>query len=273
MNTILVPTNLSTASKNAAEYAGHLCRAWSCKMLLYNVVMLPVPVADLPYSMEGADEIQEEFEKVLAMEAQRLFEMFDIEIAHTVEVGIPEFEIGEVAREKDADLIVMGMQHKDGLDKILGSTVNAVARKSTIPLLVVPEEAVFTNIRSITYATDLSYQLNPLTFRPLIKIVDSFKASLNLLHVQKPDDIVSQEDIAGKIKLTLATEGLIYQYHTIEDDDVEHGIEQFLQQNPSDILAMTAHKHSFLERLFGKKHTKSMVNKTTIPLLVLHDAP
>ncbi|MBC8034001.1 MAG: universal stress protein [Chitinophagaceae bacterium] len=273
MNTILVATDMTNASKNATEYAGQLCKAWNCSMLLLNVAVLPAPLPEVAYNPVGIGEMITEFEGILSQEAARIFGMFDIEVQPRVVMGILDVEIAETARELNAALIVMGKKVPESMDRIFGSTADTVIRKATVPVLVIPEHISFSGISSIAYATDLNYNIHANTFRPVKTLADSFGSAVKIVHVKKPGDIMSQEDIAGKVKLSIATEGLHYEYFTISDEHIEDGLQRFLADNPTTILAMTAHKHSFLERLFGKRHTKSMLYQIDIPLLVLHDQP
>jgi nucleotide-binding universal stress UspA family protein len=53
--------------------------------------------------------------------------------------GLPETEILNIAREWEADLIVMGTHGRSGLDHILaGSVAEQVIRHAEIPVLVIP---------------------------------------------------------------------------------------------------------------------------------------
>lgn len=271
MKAILVPTNFTASSKNAVEYAAQLCKAWNSKLILLNVFMLPVPVSEFPYMMESTLNIQDEYEKTLALEAARIFQLYGIQTEHLVEQGMPELDIVDIAEEKNVDLIIMGMKEMDGLEKILGNTVNGVVRKSSVPVLVIPGNAVYKKVNTLAYATDFSYDMNKLTFVPVKTILDSFKATLHIVHVKKQKDIVTQAEIADKVRLAMVADDAPYKYTTIEDDSVEHGLEKYLSLHPADILVMVAHKHNFFERLFGRTHTKTMLYKTDIPLLVLHD--
>jgi hypothetical protein len=73
------------------------------------------------------------------------------------------------------------------------------------------------------------------------------------------------------MKTSVAFSNLHHQFHTINERNVEEGINQFIEKNPTDILAMVAHRHNLFERMFGKVHTKEMSYQTKIPLLVLQN--
>ncbi len=73
-----------------------------------------------------------------------------------VQIGIASDEVKLLAKEKNADIIVMGMKGAGGLDKIIGSTTTNVIRKVKVPVLVIPEKATYQAIQHITYAYDLN---------------------------------------------------------------------------------------------------------------------
>ena len=71
------------------------------------------------------------------------------------------------------------------------------------------------------------------------------------------------------MKTSLAFSKLNHQFHTINERNVEEGINKFIVKNPTNILAMVAHRHNLFERMFGTIHTYAMSYQTKIPLLIL----
>ncbi len=93
--------------------------------------------------------------------------------------------------------------------------------------------------------------------------------SLRIVNVQRDEDEMSVENAIGKMEANLSFVNLEHRFNTVANKSVERGINDFLEKNPSDILAMVAHKHTFFRRIFGVVHTKEMSYQTRIPLLVL----
>jgi len=60
------------------------------------------------------------------------------------------------------------------------------------------------------------------------------------------------------------------EYHNIDNEDVEAGIQSFIKDSDVDWLVVVPHKHSFFESLFHKSHTKALVKQAHIPILALH---
>ena len=57
---------------------------------------------------------------------------------------------------------------------------------------------------------------------------------------------------------------------TVDGSDVKEGIDHYLENHHVDLLVMSTHKKSFLERLFSKSNTNEMAMYGKIPLLVYH---
>lgn len=96
----------------------------------------PLPIADIAEQLEDSAE----------RELPKLAECSDcegLEVEELVVHGEAASEIVRVAREKDADLIVIASHGRTGLGRFLfGSTAEAVVRHAHCPVLVVkpPQE-------------------------------------------------------------------------------------------------------------------------------------
>jgi len=73
----------------------------------------------------------------------------------------------------------------------------------------------------------------------------------------------------GKLNTSMAFSQFTTEFHTIRENKVDEGLENFLEEYNPDLLVMIAREHSFIDRLFGKIHTKEMSYKTKKPLLIL----
>lgn len=271
MNSILIPTDFSPASHNATNYAANLCKELGARIILLHVYMLPVPVSEIPFVMVSADEIQKASENALKKEADRIFETTGIEVEWIVRLGLASDEIRDIEKDSNVDLVIMGMQGGGEFDKLIGSTTIAVIRKCHKTVLIIPKEAKFSPLKSVSYATDFSYPVNLSCYEPLKFLVSHFKAELLIVNVQKPGKTLKPEQVTGKERLQPILKNIPHTSHIIEDSDIEHGLQRFVQEHSADMLVMVAHHHNFLERLFGIHHTKEMIYQTHIPLLILQD--
>lgn len=273
MKSFLVATDFSVSSKAAALYAANLAKSIGAELTLLHAYLLPTPVSEVPYVMVSVEELQKDNEKMTREMADSLHEQTGVSIKTMVNIGLPADEVTFQAKEIGADIIVVGMRGESGaIDKLIGSTTAAIIRKSHIPVLVIPEKTVFTPVMKLTYATDFSYTMSARCLSTLQSLMhDSPEATINVVNIQRPGEILSVEQIAGKVRLEPMMEEMKHEYFTVEDATVESGIEQFLRKNPSQVLVMVAHKHSWWERLLSGSHTREMAYRSDIPLLVLQD--
>lgn len=270
MKNILVPTDFSTASGNAAKYAVSFAQAFDAKVILLNVVTPPIIVDDsiLASVMITQAEIIEKNKKLINKEIEALSKKYS-KINGFVEEGFPLDIIPEWVDKIKADIVVMGMKGKGKSNSVFGSTTTALIKRYSFPILVIPEKTGFKPIDNITLASDFDATIEMGRYTELLAISEKFDSLINILHVQKKPTSLNQEEAIGKLKTSHIFSNYKHQFHTITDNKVEEGINKFVKMNHTDVLSMVAHKHSLFERMFGKVHTKAMSYQTELPLLVL----
>ena len=270
MKNILVPTDFSIASRNAAAYAVSLAHAFSAKVTLINVITPPIIIDDsiLASVIVTQAEILEANRKLMEQEIEVLSKKY-AGISGFVEEGFTLDIIPKWVVEKQAELIVMGMKGKGQSSSVFGSTTTALIKRYSFLIFVIPEKAGFNPIHNITFASDFNATIENDRYTALLEISEKFNSLINVLHVQKKQSDLNSDEAIGKMKTSLAFSKQKHQFHTITENKVEEGINKFIEQNHTDVLAMVAHKHSLFERMFGKVHTKAMSYQTKIPLLVL----
>ena len=272
MQTILIPTDFSPEAHNAALHAAELAKIFNARLLLFHAYMLPTPVSEVPYVMVTVEELQKENEQLMRKEAESLNQQFNTEIEWLVRIGIPSDEIKILTEERPIDMVVMGMKGVGGLDKLIGSTTVNLIRKVSTPVMVIPQNSRFNKLQHITFGTDFHYEVNVNSYAPLVELAKQFNSTLHIVHIRKTDSN-SNEVVEAEWRKTAGNvfSGLNYEFVTVEDDNIKHGLVEYIESNETELLVMLTHKHSFLERLFNKSQTAAMAYETRVPLLVLHD--
>ncbi|HEY7410439.1 MAG TPA: universal stress protein [Vicinamibacteria bacterium] len=140
---IVCPVDFSAPSKHALDYALSLAQEAKARLDVLHVV-----------DWGPEEEVREHrhfdvpaFRRFLADEAhRRLRDIVPVasrdwcEVEEVVASGKPYAEILRVARERDADLIVMGVRGRSALNvAVFGSTANQVVRGGACPVLTVRE--------------------------------------------------------------------------------------------------------------------------------------
>src|SRR5687768_1927619 len=150
MKTILIATDFSVASKNAAFYGVKLASLFNARVILLNVYPEVKPSKILPFLQNRKQELRLQSRLNLRNEIRFLNIPEALDVIKRCEEGMPEEVILKVAKEVGANWIIAGMK---GISKIelnlFGSTALGLSRTSTIPLILVPEEACFTTPKAI----------------------------------------------------------------------------------------------------------------------------
>jgi nucleotide-binding universal stress UspA family protein len=141
IKTILFPTDFSQGARAAMEYAVALARDYKARLILLYVIQ-DISIAEwyIPSSISAADLVED-----MQRSAEREIDKLGIEIAGAVATveklvvrGVPFVEIIRTAKERKADIIVIGTHGRTGIDHMLfGSTAEKVVRKSSCPVLTV----------------------------------------------------------------------------------------------------------------------------------------
>jgi nucleotide-binding universal stress UspA family protein len=196
IKTILVPLDFSRASMEALDYAVAFATQFQAAIHLVHVhpadELLSAPGAGhlLLQSAEAIERLNEELVGI-----HRKHASFCPENCH-VRGGRPYQEIVELAREIDADLIVLSTRGHTGLKRVLlGSTAERVVRFASRPVLVVRRRgrngraaartAAELHIRKILAPVDFS-ECSMAGAMYAAFLGKAFGAKLCLLHVVQP---------------------------------------------------------------------------------------
>jgi nucleotide-binding universal stress UspA family protein len=129
---ILIPVSDCPCSERAAETAAQLSRLLGCRLVFLHVL------TDDQAKREKGREVAQRLLERMARSAR-----FPPVLRLTTVDGTSIAErILEVAREEQADLIVIGTHGRQGAERlVLGSVARAVAGSSEIPVQVIPVRA------------------------------------------------------------------------------------------------------------------------------------
>lgn len=272
MKKILVAIDFSDASRKAEEYAASLAKLFNAEIHLLHAYYIPTPIGDAPgYLPLSMTDVQIENEAELQQEIEYLTGQYHINVAGYIKMGLASGVIKDLAAEIGADLLVMGMKGVGKTGGIFGSTVISCIRKTQLPLLVIPEKMDFSPILHITFAADFANNVKIKGLGILEVLREQFNADIQIIHVQKDIDKMNIGEVAGKISTDILFSEVKHSFHTIENADIEKGINEFISENPTDMLVMVSHQHNLFERLFNSSHTRLIAYQTQVPLLVLHD--
>jgi len=135
---ILLAIDFSPATDSVTRQAMKLCRAFKTKLSLVHVVeFTPMNLSNdmaLPQEVEFGQELLEQSKQRL----QQLGKELGIDQSECyVPQGSTRREILQLAKERNVDLIVIGSHGRQGIQRLLGSTANAVLHGAPCDVLAV----------------------------------------------------------------------------------------------------------------------------------------
>jgi nucleotide-binding universal stress UspA family protein len=278
MNTnILVPVDFSDNSHSAARYALYLGRHLKANITLFHAVTVPVVVGDYPSAVPveiDTEPSKEEIEKLKKELLQTLDEDGDSSVVLNtrVEVGFTVDSIMEVAKDIDADMIVMGTTGASGVEKFfIGTNAASVIDRSEIPVLLIPANAKVKPLKEIVYATNFDPE-DDIMMDTLLQFAKIFGSKIHCLHVSDKPDVEDKVNLDDLEETSWHKEmGVEVEFKNIEGSDTLKALDNFIDANNIDLLVMLTHRRTIMQRLFSRSVTKEMAFHTRIPLLVFKE--
>jgi nucleotide-binding universal stress UspA family protein len=272
MKTILVPTDFSKASLNAIDYAAKVAMLAEAK-LLFHAYHVPVITTDLPVVLPSLDEMEADTKAALVRIQNQLHIRFGYNLQVECEsvCGFAADLIEKYAKEKGADLIVMGMQGVGLIEeKLIGSVTTSVIHSSKHPVLVIGEHVTYKAPKQIVLAADFE-EIRPDALQALKGFAYLFGSHIFVLNIAREAELVPtiKEAVAG-IKIDRSLESTNRSFHGIENENIIDGINNFIEENKIDMVVMVPRKHSLVERVFSGSKTRRMAFHSSVPLLTLN---
>jgi len=256
MNSIIVPTDFSKNADNALNYATELA-----KLLEATITLLYI---DSSSEKPGINDSRQ-------LETTIQSKDINVKMELCIRSGQVDEVITETVKKKNADLIIIGISETGVFEEtILGSNAVEIIRNLSAPVLIVPLKAKFKIPTKMVFATDYLELKNDQPLFALLNFVTLFKSKLFIVNVMKEDEKTSSKKVAAIINVKKIFNRVALSFYYPYDDDVVNGINEFVLETDSDIVAMIPHKHNVFYRLFNLSHTKKMVfHSNNVPILAL----
>jgi nucleotide-binding universal stress UspA family protein len=272
MQKILVPTDFSKAADNALAVAKAIAQKTKATLHLAN--FYSIPMADYSYpEINMPDEILSQVKVAAVAEIEALTTQLKSEnfiVESTVRMGFATDEIVALANEIQPDLIIVGTTGATGIvNKIIGSNAAHVMKNTTYPIMLVPQNCVCDGISNVVYLDELKEDDTPV-LEKLFKLADELSVeNIKLLNVNTGFFFQAiDEKLMTKLDDTFGLNKI--QLDTVTAADVTSGIDQYLENHSVDLVVMSTHKKTLLERIFMRSDTEKMALYSKIPVLIYH---
>lgn len=269
MKTVFIATDFSLASRNAAVYGVNLAAYLGAGIVLFHCSDSPVPApGESPY--ESEIEIKSIIDGKLLSEVVnvRISEFQSIEIVSAT--GHPRKKIIEYANKYNDCLIVCGMKGEGKqLMKIIGSTAAYLAVKSNLPVMIIPERAVYSPIKNIVLANDFSIDTDLHTIDMLQSIGERYFAKVYIVRVMPNKSSEVNELSFRSDRFVQKLIRLHPEYKFPQSKNITEGLEEFIRSYNIDLLVLIPKRHHLIRKLFISTISRQMIFHTDIPLMTL----
>ncbi len=271
---ILVPTDGSKNAMQGVRYAVQLGARYDaavCGLYVVDVKLLEGPfLRDLSASLGTAPYVNyqgninlilEERGKAALEALSDLCAESKVDVECTMATGVVHHSILE--NSELCDLVVMGRggEHSEWLDGLLGSTTEAVARRSSIPVLITESDNPGDGEFLVAYDGS---SLSKKALRAAADLAEEWNRTLQLLVVGD----ASMEKALTEAKDYLADHAVSANCMRCTGDPAEQ-IVDYAGSHDISILVMGAYGHSKVRELLLSSTTAYVLNHTPCPVLLV----
>lgn len=273
MKKIIVPVDFSDYSEYALETAAILARKSNAEILALHMLEISDAIINKTDSQQQAKAVF-----FLQLAEKRFVEFLDKDYLKDVKVTpiVKHFkvfsELNDVAKETNADLIVMGSHGSSGIKEIfIGSNTEKVVRHSEIPVLVVkhkPEKQAFDNV---IFASDFSIE-SITAYIKASRMFSALGANFHLLYINLPTNNFKnsgemEERVSTFLQKANGNLDKLKDVSFICDYSVEQGVLNFSKKIGADLITIPTHGRKGISHFFEGSITESIANHAVRPVM------
>lgn len=281
MKNILVPTDFSENAHKAFLYALKIANQYNSTLYVLHSFQPPVLSFSHAGQPDAVDDVYDQislskfdFYKKRVPELHKLAEEQSLRYDNVIflfEKGTLLHSIRQVSQRENIHLIVMGTLGASGSgQKTIGTNTVSVIESSKVPVLSIPQKAPLADIKKIAFTTLFRHNDRD-ALREVINIAKIFNAQLYCTHVvqegKSPADILQY---SHEWRKTFQTANLDFVFLE-KNKTVENTIQEFIQENNINILAIVKRNRGFFDRLISNSLSNKLAFHSHTPILVFHE--
>jgi nucleotide-binding universal stress UspA family protein len=274
MKKLLVPTDFSDTSKNAALFAAQMAAdVQNAKLILIHVSDKITGGSDGSPLTEDDDDRRIILTQALGQLKDELLAVANVPIEFVMEKGTSLVEtLSRYVRHQGIDLVIMGITGATRLEQIfMGSNTLEMAKESACPVLIIPPDAKYRKIKNVVLASDFKEVDTTIPVAPLKATLDLFKPALHIVNVDSEHYVeLTDEYKAERAKLETMLKNYAPEFYFIRQYDFFDAISQFAEDKNIDLIVIVPRERSFLSGLFKTSHTKKLAYHSHIPIVAIH---
>jgi nucleotide-binding universal stress UspA family protein len=273
MKTILIATDFSPAADNAAGYGLELAKYFNAKIILLNVYPLPQANYDTGIPPDTISILkQASLDSLTEVKNKLLTKSPGVEIECITVMGGTYDSIEQISKEKNVDLVVMGIVGHAGILKehLIGSNSVKTAKHLQLPVFIIPQDVKYKRIQKISFACDMDHTEETSVIYSAKYFAKLFGAELEVVNIEQPCKELTPEKASTLEFVEQKLHSVVHRTFTVSDENPVHGLEDYYKRYPVDVVVLNTKKHNVFHNLFMSSVIKKMAFHTKVPLLIIH---
>ncbi|SHI95400.1 Nucleotide-binding universal stress protein, UspA family [Mesonia phycicola] len=268
---ILMPTDFSENSWNAISYALSFFQNVYTNFYFLNIETNDWEETDVKVAQSTATNTQQSFQVLLTRLAKEK-KNNKHQFFTATESGNFIEAIREQVTNKEVDFIVMGTQGASGYkEATVGSHSTDVITRVKCPVLVIPEDARYTEPKRITFPTDFNISYKNKVIHTLKQVCHFNESALSVLYLSKKEEDLSESQESNKNYLKEQLMELEHSFHFTQNNTLEEAVQSFVTSHETQMITMMAKNLNFFQHILFHPLAKKISYHKEIPFLVLHE--
>ncbi len=270
---VIIPTDFSVQAEYAYIMVKKLEEKIPVHVTFIHVLQVPDTVTmDNNGNISTCGEIDVKYietQRDIAMrKLNNLKELYGSDIKVQLRLGKITDTILSYAEQIHTDLIAMGTKGAFGIkEKLSGSETQAIARRSSVPVLSLMCDRSDLQIKNLLLVHDFR-KPEKLDIGLMKKLINAFDCTLHLLQITSGNPETEMPEFEKNVSTFAALNGIErYVPHLLKDSDVEHGVVHFNQMQNMDIICIGTHGKG---GLLHSSATEKLINHLFKPIISFH---
>ncbi len=240
---------------------------------LVHVFQAPMVISEVPMPEFALEELRDTKLSLLENLAADLLKRTDLKVKISLDMAIGGLEkkIESFCRNRKTFMVVMGASSHSLQNTLQGSITIKALRHLPYPLLVIPENVVFQQVKNIVVACDredIDFGV-PTFLSTLREIAQLLDARLELVHVLTSGKEVATETLEEYNIWKQTAKTMAPELHFIHESRVEEGVIDYLKNHEADWLMVFPKRHSLLA--FHQSHSRQIVMSCPLPVMSIQE--
>lgn len=287
---VLVPVDFSEYSMKVCELGFTFASRRNLSVTIMHVQGLPfyptpLSIGDATSFQVAAEySVKEEYERAMSQmtelknklhERMSKGELPEVQFTTIIRDGAPEDAILSFSKRHPPVIIVMGTRGKSKKDSdLIGSVAAEVIDSSKVPVLVIPEEVPFNDLRQakeVAVATSFD-QRDLILFDSYIKLCgDHLDPHMHIFNIStySPEwNDVQLKAIHEYYRQHYPNRNITY--NALDQGDFSLALEKFIRQENIEMIVVNTYKRNIFAKFFNPSMARRMLFHAGTPLLVMH---